>query len=516
MNTSHPPSLLPLPHPQRFPRASGLLLHPTSLAGSHGLGDLGAEAYRFVDFLASAGQRLWQVLPLGPTGHGNSPYAARSATAGNPLLISLERLVEQGLLSREDLAQATAFTPGRVDYSEAERVKWSALRRAAETFRRSASARQRGSLEAFRLEHSAWLEDYALFMALRDATGGAPWQSWDRGLAGRDRSTLDAAREAHAAGVDFHVLAQHLFWEQWSSLREYAHERGIRLVGDIPIFVALDSADVWARRHLFWLDDSGNPTVVAGVPPDYFSATGQRWGNPLYRWDVMAGEGYWWWTERFRATLGLVDVARLDHFRGFQACWEIPAGHPTAERGRWAPGSGIAVFDAARRALGELPLIVEDLGVITPDVVELRQDLGYPGMKVLQFAFDSGPSNPFLPHNFEPHVVVYTGTHDNDTTLGWFRTLSEAERAYALRYLGADGQNISWELIRLALSSVADTAIVPAQDVLGLGSEARMNYPGRAEGNWHWRLKPGHLTNAHAERLAELARVYGRDAQPRS
>lgn len=501
-------------NPQRFQRSSGLLLHPTSLPGGHGVGDLGPEAHRFVDFLASAGQRLWQVLPLGPTGDGNSPYAARSSTAGNPLLISLERLVEQGLLPRNDPALAPAFPSGRVDYSEVERVKLAALGRAAETFSRSASAEQRRALEAFRLEHSAWLEDYALFMALHDGNGGAPWQTWEPLLVGRDRPALDAAREAHAARVDFYVLAQHLFWAHWSSLREYAHQRGVRLIGDIPIFVALDSADVWASPHVFWLDEGGYPTVVAGVPPDYFSATGQRWGNPLYRWDVIASEGYRWWTERFRATLRLVDVARIDHFRGFQACWEIRADHPTAERGRWAPGPGIAVFDAARRTLGELPLIVEDLGVITPEVVTLRENLGYPGMKVLQFAFDSGPSNPFLPHNFEANVVVYTGTHDNDTTLGWFRTLSDAERAYALRYLGADGRNISWELIRLALASVADTAIVPVQDVLGLGAEARMNFPGRAEGNWQWRLAPGQLTDAHAERLAELARTYGRDAQP--
>jgi 4-alpha-glucanotransferase len=493
----------------RYDRSSGLLLHPTSLPGPHGIGDLGPEAYGFVDFLAAASQRLWQVLPLGPTGYGNSPYAARSAFAGNPLLVSLERLRDEGLIDDADLHWSFDGPLDRVEFSAVEQFKMAALRRAAERFSAEAPPNRRAAFDAFKHQNARWLDDFTLFMALQQSHGGT-WQTWGEGLARRRPEALADARRMLATEIEVHAFAQFAFAEQWSALRAYAGERGIQLVGDIPIFVALDSADVWAQPELFLLDDRGFPTVVAGVPPDYFSTTGQRWGNPLYRWDAIAATGYAWWINRFRAMLRLVDVIRIDHFRGFQAHWEIPAEHPTAEHGRWVGGPGRDLFQAARRALGDLPIIVEDLGVITEDVVALREELGYPGMKVLQFAFGSGPSNPFLPHNFEPNVVVYTGTHDNDTTVGWFRSASESERGHALEYLCGDGESIAWDMIRLALASVADLAVAPVQDVLSLGYEARMNFPGKAEGNWAWRLAPGQLTGEHADHLSRLARAYGR------
>jgi 4-alpha-glucanotransferase len=348
-------------------------------------------------------------------------------------------------------------------------------------------------------------------MALRDVHGGA-WQDWPDGLALRSAPALERARAEHGSLIDFHIFCQYVFWEQWSRLRRYANERAIRLIGDIPIFLALDSADVWSHPELFLLDPRGFPKAVAGVPPDYFSATGQRWGNPVYDWAANAADGYSWWIDRFRATLRMVDVARIDHFRGFQAHWEIPAAYPTAEHGEWMPGPGHRLFSAAREVLEDLPFIAEDLGVITPDVVALREELGYPGMRILQFAFDSGPENRFLPHNYERNTVVYTGTHDNDTTVGWFTTRSEPERHYARTYLGTSGEDIAWDLIRSALASVADLAIIPVQDVLSLDSQARMNFPGTAEGNWSWRLLPRQLTPAHVERLASLTRAYGRGA----
>ncbi len=496
----------------RLPRTSGLLLHPTSLPGGSGIGDLGGEAYRFVDFLVAAGQQVWQILPLGPTGYGNSPYAARSAFAGNPLLISLEQLRADGLLDPDELPPGDPSD--RVDFDAVIPAKLAALRRAAERFAERADETQRQEYGRFRAEHAAWLEDYALFMAAHEASGARSWTEWAPALAQRDAHALVVFAREHASEVEFHRVTQFFFWRQWSGLRRYANERGIRIMGDIPIFVAFDSADVWSQRGEFWLDEKGRPTVVAGVPPDYFSETGQRWGNPLYRWEEMATRGYGWWVERFRHLLRLVDIIRIDHFRGFAANWEIPAQNETAVEGRWVTGPGRDLFATARAALGDLPIVVEDLGLITPDVIALREELGYPGMKVLQFAFDSGPTNPFLPHRFEQNLVVYTGTHDNDTTVGWFAERQGAEREYALRYLRSDGHEIAWDLIRLAMASVADTAIVPVQDVLELGSEARMNFPGHAEGNWAWRLLPGQLTEAHAARLQELAETYGRAPRP--
>lgn len=491
-------------------RESGILLHPTSLPGPHGIGDLGVEARRFVDFLESSGQGLWQMLPLGPTGYGNSPYAARSAMAGNPLLISLDVLAKEGLLSADDLIQGRDLPADYVDYDAVAAFKLPLLKRAYQRFADSARESERGEFDAFCRRNGFWLEDYALYMALREAHNGVEWLQWEKDVATRQSAALERWRHQLGDEIRFRQFVQFQFYRQWGVVKRYANERGIRIIGDIPIFVALDSADVWSRPELFHLDEKGHPTVVAGVPPDYFSKTGQRWGNPLYRWDRMAKEGYRWWVERFRMTLTQVDMVRIDHFRGFHAYWEVPAQHRTAERGRWVEGPGEALFRTLEAALGRLPVIAEDLGLITPEVEALRLKLGFPGMKVLQFAFGDGPGDPYLPHNYERRYVAYTGTHDNDTTVGWFASRPPQERKYILRYLGTSGKEIHWDLIRLAFASVADVAIVPLQDMLGLGSWARMNMPGLPKGNWTWRLAPGQLREEHAQRLRELAITYGR------
>ena len=493
-----------------FPRSSGILLHPTSFPGRFGIGDLGQEAYRFLDFLADHGQTLWQVMPLGPTGYGDSPYATFSAFAGNPLLIALEPLIEAGYLTPEEAASAPPFPDGQVDYGAVIPFKLSLLKRAFHRFRDQAPPEERAAFHRFCQEEADWLDDFALFMALKEHHGGAIWSRWEPAVAARRPDALAHWSRRLEQEVLAHRYFQFLFFRQWGALKQYANTQGIRVIGDIPIFVAYDSADVWVHRALFHLDEAGNPTVVAGVPPDYFSPTGQLWGNPLYRWEVMAETGYAWWIARLRMLLRLVDIVRLDHFRGFEAYWEVPAGEETAVHGRWVPGPGAAFFEAVREALGDLPIIAEDLGFITPQVEALRERFGFPGMKVLQFAFDGDPTNPFLPHNYPRNCVVYTGTHDNDTTVGWFQKAPAEERAFALKYLGTDGREIHWDLIRLALASVADLAVIPLQDLLGLGSEARMNYPSRAGGNWRWRYRAGDLTAALGQRLAEMTEVYGR------
>ncbi len=495
-------------------RAAGVLLHPTSLPGPHGVGDLGASVYHFIEFLAAARQALWQVMPLGPLGLGNSPYAARSAFAGNPLLIALDQLAGRGWFDQAEL-EASALPPGATQYGLAGEVKLVALHRAFERFKGNVIPEQQRELAEFRERQRDWLEDFALFLALKDAHGGRAWFEWQPELALRQPDALAAARRELADTLAFHQFVQWHFFEQWRAARRYANERGVNIIGDIPIFVAHDSADVWTHRELFQLDEHGQPTAVAGVPPDAFSATGQRWGNPLYNWERLAETGYRWWIERFRATLELVDVVRLDHFLGFQAYWEVPADHETAVEGRWVKGPGEALFQAIWGELGHVPMVVEDLGEITPDVVELRERLRLPGMKVLQFAFADAAgqptgANPYLPHNYRPDCVAYTGTHDNDTTVGWFASLSPAERASVLRYTGTDGRDIAWDLIRLAFGSVARWAIVPLQDILALGSEARMNVPGRPTDNWTWRYAEGDLTASHAERLTELTATFGR------
>lgn len=494
-----------------FPRASGVLLHPTALPGPFGIGDLGPTAYNFVDFLAAGRQTYWQVLPLGPTGYGDSPYQCFSAFAGNPLLISPEMLAQEGLLDRDALASAPAFPCERVDYGRVIPWKQDLLWRSFHYFQAHATSAQRDDFYLFCQSRADWLDDYALFMALKKAYRGAAWSSWEESLRLRRTAALAEAKARLLQEFQCQQYLQWVFFRQWAALRDYAHRQGIKIIGDIPIFVAYDSADVWANPALFYLDETGRPTVVAGVPPDYFSPTGQLWGNPLYRWDMLAATGYDWWARRLRAAFSLVDILRLDHFRGFAAYWEVPAGETTAVRGRWVRGPGADFFSAMERALGELPLIAEDLGLITPDVEELRDRLGLPGMRVLQFAFISGPDNPHLPHNYVRNCVVYTGTHDNDTTVGWYMSrLDSAEAAYARQYLHTDGRDIAWDLIRTAWASVAHTAIAPLQDLLRLGTEARFNFPGRASGNWAWRFRREDLTDKLGEELAQITYVYGR------
>jgi 4-alpha-glucanotransferase len=502
-------------------RRSGILLHPTSLPGPHGVGDLGPSAHRFVGWLASAGQRLWQVLPLGPTGFGDSPYQALSSLAGNPLLVSLEALRDEGWLAEADLVGAPAGDPASASYERCGPWKRERLARAAERFGRIAPAAARSDLEAFRAREAAWLEDFALFAALKDAHGGAPWTRWPDPLARRHPRALADARSAHAAAIDAAVFAQWCFSRQWASLRARCRAAGVVVVGDLPIYVAHDSVEVWSRPDRFRLGAQGQPAFVAGVPPDYFSATGQLWGNPLYEWEALAREEHRFWIERVRGTLALVDRVRLDHFRGFEAFWEVPAGATDARAGRWVPGPGASLFETLSRALGPLPFIAENLGVITPEVEALRHRFGFPGMAILQFAFGSDPQAPtFQPHNYERDTVAYTGTHDNDTALGWWeggagvsvRTPEDVarEKAFARAYLGTDGGEMNWVLIRALLASVADTAVVPIQDVLGLGSAARMNRPSTLGGNWRWRVREQELAPGPAERLRALSALYGR------
>jgi 4-alpha-glucanotransferase len=504
-----------------FPRASGTLLHPTSLPGRFGIGDLGDEAYRFADFLAASGQSLWQVLPLGPTGYGHSPYACYSAFAGNTLLVSPERLLEENLLAKNDLDEIPPLPTEQVEFERAHKTKEIILNQAFARYQHTTDMELRSAFETFAAENASWLDDYALFRALKSAHEGAAWHEWERPLLGREPAALARVREELHDQIEAHKFFQFLFFKQWFALKAYCNERHIKLIGDIPIFVAHDSADVWTNPDQFKLDEQGRPIVVAGVPPDYFSTTGQFWGNPLYNWDRMLADGFKWWIERVRATLQTVDIVRMDHFRGFAACWEIPGGDRTAERGRWVEAPGKEMFTAVRKALGELPIIAEDLGVITPEVEKLRDEFGFPGMRVLQFAFSSDTKNNDLPHNYHRNVVVYSGTHDNDTTVGWFNSAAgagstrteeqiSAERNLCMKYLNTDGEEIHWDFIRAVLSSVADTAIVPLQDVLGLGTEARMNLPNSINRNWAWRFKEDALTDTHAERLRDLTETYGR------
>ena len=471
------------------PRAAGLLLHPTSLPGRFGIGDLGPSAERFLDWAQAAGQKLWQVLPLGPTG-GPSPYGALSAFAGNPLLLSPERLVEQGLLSEASVSDAPAFPGGSVAWAEVRAWKDRLFRGAWKGAASSASLRT--EMDAFRdaAEQRPWLGDWSKFAARR--------------VVGEAAQARELSEE-----VLYQEFLQLLFFRQWAQLRRGATRRGIALFGDVPIYVAPDSADVASHPDLFALDANGRPTEVAGVPPDYFSATGQLWGYPLYRWDRMGEDGFAWWIARLRAAFRLTEIVRLDHFRGFVQYWAVPAGERTAVNGRWRPGPGRSIFDSAHRELGDVPLVAEDLGTITPDVQELLDEIGIPGMKVLQFAF-YGDDGPYLPHRHVPNSVVYTGTHDNDTARGWWKGLTGEERGRVREYLGSDGAEIEWDLIRAAYTSVADRAIVPVQDVFGLGSEARMNTPGEGGNSWSWRAREEDFTPERAERLRILAKLTGR------
>ncbi|MGN6184161.1 MAG: 4-alpha-glucanotransferase [Thermoanaerobaculia bacterium] len=506
MHTSvHPPS--------ETQRVAGILLHPTSLPERYGVGDFGDHVVLFLDWAAAAGFKLWQVLPLNPPGYGYSPYGCLSAFAGNPLLISPQKLLQDDLLDPGDADDVPHFSDQHVEFTRVEEYKLALLRKSLEHFlARDENDALRIAFDAFVTapEQDGWLDDYTLFMTLKARADGKPWWEWDRELVTRDANALARVREELADDVRFWQYVQFLFFRQWSAVRDAAHARGIRIMGDIPIYVASDSADVWGNPELFQLDDNGCPTVVAGVPPDYFSTTGQRWGNPLYRWDAMRDTGYRWWIARIKTNLRFADIIRLDHFRGFAAYWEIPASEPTAIHGRWMPGPGISLFDAIRGALGDLPLVAEDLGFITQDVHDLRRAINVPGMKIIQFGFGQA-DNPHLPHRYDAQTVAYTGTHDNDTARGWFDHASDAERENALRYLGcATADDIAWGLIRAVYTSVAATAIIPAQDVLALASDARMNTPGAEEHNWSWRVASGALNAEHGDKLRKLATLTGR------
>jgi 4-alpha-glucanotransferase len=498
-------------HDDRRPpaRACGILTHPTSLPGPHGIGDLGPATFAFLDWLHRAKQNRWQILPLTPPGFGDSPYQSYSAFAGNPLLISLERLRDDGLLNDADL-EHPAFPAERVDFDAVRAFKTERLRRAAERFQAGQGQALRSDYERFVSEQAGWLADYALFTAIKSEHDDANWTTWPEPLRLREPDALDAARSRLTTEIGVISFIQFIFDRQWSAVHERATQLGISIIGDIPIFVSEDSADVWANASGFQLDEHAQPAAVAGVPPDYFSETGQLWGNPLYDWEQMAADGYRWWIERFRAVYRLVDIARIDHFRGFANYWSIPAGEETAINGSWQPGPGRAVFDAVRAELGDLPVVAEDLGLITSDVDALRKALGYPGMSVLQFAFGSGSDNLYLPHNLTRDTVIYPGTHDNDTTAGWYAQTDERARDHVRRYLQVSGHDIAWDLIHAAWLSVAETAIVQLQDVLSLPTEARMNMPGRATGNWGWRVRSEALTDATADRLAALTDMAGR------
>ena len=493
-------------------RRSGILLHITSLPGRYGVGSFNSAAYEWVDFLERTRQTLWQVLPLHPTGYGDSPYQSFSTFAGNPYLISLEEMAQDGLLDWQTLDSAPEFPRHEVDYGALYNWKLPLLSAAAAQFSRRASSEMQAEFRAFCADNADWLNDYALFMALKEAHNGTPWVDWEMPLRSRQRAALEKAARTHAEAVHAHNFMQWLFFRQWNRLRQYANERGILIVGDIPIFVAMDSADAWTSPEQFFLDAEFKPTVVAGVPPDYFSATGQLWGNPLYRWEVMAQDGYSWWVRRIRGALRLYDMIRLDHFRGFVNYWEVGAAEPTAEKGRWVDGPGAEFFTTVEAQLGSLPFIAEDLGEIGPEVIELRNKFALPGMKILQFAFSTDASDKFLPHNCERNFVIYSGTHDNDTTMGWYQgSANDHERDFFRRYFRTNGHDAAWTLIDAAFASVAATAIVPLQDLLGLGTHARMNLPGRASGNWGWRYVPEALTGHLSDRLRDATLTFGRD-----
>lgn len=504
-----------------FKRASGVLMHPTSFPSKYGIGDLGNEAYQFVDFLKSAKQTLWQVLPLGQTGYGDSPYQCFSAFAGNIYLISLDKLVEDGFLNEEDLQNLPAFPAGKVDFGKTIDFKLPLLRKAFEKFRHTDDERIAQDFHGFCYENAHWLEDYALFRAIKFSQDQNSWLEWDNDLKLRKPETLEKTKNDFDEECFAQKFYQFVFFRQWSNLKRYANESGIKIIGDVPIFIALDSCDVWCNPAQFKLNNDCSPKVVAGVPPDYFSKTGQLWGNPIYNWDLMRNQGFQWWVDRIRHTLKMVDIIRIDHFRGFLASWEVPAKDKTAQNGQWVNVPGEDLFNTLKWVFGQLPVLAEDLGVITPDVEKLRDSFGFPGMRILQFAWGGDSKNIDLPHNHIPNCCVYTGSHDNDTTVGWFKSKAgkgsgrdkkqiEKERAFCKKYLQTSGKEIHWDFIRAILASVANTAIIPMQDLLGLGNEARMNLPASKSGNWNWQCQEGDFSEEIALRLADLVELYGR------
>jgi 4-alpha-glucanotransferase len=504
-----------------FPRASGILLHPTSLPGDYGIGDLGPKAFAFVDLLAKAKQTYWQILPLGPTGYGDSPYQCFSAFAGNTLLISPERLVENGLLNADQIANLPNFSVHKVDFGAVYEWKSKLLPEAYRNFQQTTSVDLRGRFETFCHENGWWLDDFAAYRAIKLSHDQKAWYEWPKALKLREKGALAEISEELFDEVQAQKFYQFLFFRQWLELKEYANKNGVKIIGDIPIFVALDSADVWRDQSKFKLAKDGRPKVIAGVPPDYFSSTGQLWGNPIYDWDAMRSDGFRWWVARVAFTLKTVDVVRIDHFRGFAAAWEVPGGDLTAEHGRWVDVPGKELFVSLKRAISDLPVIAEDLGVITPDVEELRDGFGFPGMRILQFAFGGDARNHDLTHNYITNCVAYTGTHDNDTTVGWWLSQAGAgstrdeeaishEHDFCRKYLNTDGTSISWDFIRAVWASVAHTAIAPLQDVLGIGTEGRMNLPASTASNWNWRYVEGSLTADIIKRLKDLTEIYGR------
>ncbi len=497
-----------------FQRSSGLLCHITSLPGAHGIGDMGPESYRFVDFLAGASQHLWQVLPLGPAGGGDSPYDSRSSFAGNPLMISMNDLVDLDLLPAVEVPETTGFSTGRIQFRRVEQWKGRRLRLAFEAFRETSSSELNQEFAAFLDRSVDWLHDYALYQAISEKYGGKAWYRWPDDLRSREKDAMHRAHRDLADEVLFHQFEQYLFDRQWHQLKRYANQRNVMIMGDIPIYVALDSADVWANQDQFLLEADGQPSVQAGVPPDLFAADGQLWGNPVYDWSKMEADGFSWWTQRLQRVLDLTDIVRIDHFRGFAAGWQVPRGERTARNGEWVEGPGYRFFETIAGSIGTLPIIVEDLGVITPDVEALRDGLGYPGMKVLQFAFGDDADNPYLPHNAVANSMVYTGTHDNDTTLGWYRSITRQERDHVRRYLNVEGSEIHLDFIRTAWASVSVLACAPVQDVLGLGTDARMNVPGKAKGNWGWRLDSIASLDPHQAFLQDITNLYGRNRSP--
>ena len=497
---------------EMFERSSGILLHPTSLPGKYGIGSLGKEAYKFVDFLKKANQKLWQIFPLGPTGYGDSPYQCFSTFAGNPYLIDFDLLIEQNLLAEEDL-KGVDFGGNEeyIDYGAIYNQKYPLLRKAYENFKANENKELKEKLETFKAENSSWLDDYSLYISLKNHFNGLPWNEWEDDIRTRKEAAINKYKAELADEIEYNNFIQFLFFTQWNNVKKYANDNGIKIIGDIPIFVAVDSSDAWANPEIFLFDPELKPVKVAGVPPDYFSATGQLWGNPLYDWDKLKELNYKWWVDRVRSNLSTCDIIRIDHFRGFDEYWAVPYGDKTAENGTWCPGPRTDLFNAIKNELGELPIIAEDLGTMTQGVIDLREATGFPGMKILGFAFDSKEENDYLPHTYTKNCVVYTGTHDNDTLIGWFTKANEDDKQFARNYLNSRSDNeIHWDAIRGAWSSVANMAIAPIQDFLGLGSEARINTPGLASGNWQWRLKDGVLTDELAERIAKLTKIYSR------
>ena len=497
---------------EMFERSSGILLHPTSLPGKYGIGSLGKEAYKFVDFLKKSNQKLWQIFPLGPTGYGDSPYQCFSSFAGNPYLIDFDLLIEQNLLTEEDLKDVNfGGNEEYIDYGAIYNQKYPLLRKAYENFKANGNKELKEKLETFKTENSSWLDDYSLYISLKNHFNGLPWNEWEDDIRTRKEDAINKYKAELANEIEYHNFIQFLFFTQWNNVKKYANDNGIKIIGDIPIFVAVDSSDAWANPEIFLFDPELKPVKVAGVPPDYFSATGQLWGNPLYDWDKLKELNYKWWVDRVRANLSTCDIIRIDHFRGFDEYWAVPYGDKTAENGTWCPGPRTDLFNAIKNELGELPIIAEDLGTMTQGVIDLREATGFPGMKILGFAFDSKEENDYLPHTYTKNCVVYTGTHDNDTLIGWFTKANEDDKQFARNYLNSRSDNeIHWDAIRGAWSSVANMAIAPIQDFLGLGSEARINTPGLASGNWQWRLKDGVLTDELAERIAKLTKIYSR------